>query len=74
MPKLWLAYSEEDDYYFVSLREPSDLCQKVQVEMNNSLYRQIQAAETRYEKFQAAMEHWMDEAEAGRLRRISDGR
>lgn len=73
MPKLWLAYDEEADYYFLSEREPSDLCVKVPVEMNNSLYRQIQAAETRYQKFQCAMEYWMDEAEAGRLKRISSG-
>lgn len=45
-----------------------------QVEVNNSLYHQILAAETKYHKFQAAMEHWLDEAEAGRLKRISDGR
>jgi hypothetical protein len=74
MPKLWLAYDEDADYYFLAQREPSDLCAKVQLEVNNSLFRQIQAAETRYEKFQAAMEHWMNEAEAGKLKRVSDGR
>lgn len=74
MPELWLAYDEDADYYFLSEREPSDFCVKVQVEVNNSLFRQIRAAETKYEKFQCAMEHWMDEAKAGKLKRISDGR
>lgn len=73
MPRLWLAYDEETDYYFLSEREPSDLCAKVQLEVNNSLFRQIQAAETRYQKFQAAMERWMNEADAGRLKRLSNG-
>jgi len=42
--------------------------------MNNSLYRQIKAAETKYFKFQDAMKNWFTEVEAGKLRRISDGR
>jgi len=45
-----------------------------EVEINNSLYRQILAADAKYHKFQAAMGTWLDEAEAGRLKRISDGR
>lgn len=74
MPRLWLAYSPEDDYYFFSREAPSEECRAVEVDINNSLYRQVQAAETKYQRFQAAMERWMEEAEAGRLRRISDGR
>jgi hypothetical protein len=73
VPKLWLAYDEEADYYFLTETEPSDLCAKVQVEVNNSLFRQIQAAETRYQKFQSAMERWMDDVNAGRLKRVSNG-
>jgi hypothetical protein len=64
-----------DGEMYTSLIEPRNPdIRKVQVEMNNSLYRQIQAAETKYMKFQDAMEHWLEEAEAGRLKRISDGR
>jgi hypothetical protein len=74
MPKVWLAYSEGNDCYYMGPREPVWLPRRVQVEVNNSLYRQICAAAEKYEKFQAAMAHWMTEAEAGRLKRISNGR
>jgi hypothetical protein len=73
MPRVWLVYDDEADHYFVSLKDPGDLYPRYPVEMNNSLYRQIQAAETKYQKFQAAIEHWMDEADAGRLKRLSNG-
>lgn len=73
MPKLWLC-QWPDGELFLTEREPKQDVRKVQVEMNNSLYRQIEAAETKYYKFQDAMEHWLEEAEAGRLKRISDGR
>lgn len=74
MPKVWLCRWPDGEMY-TSLIEPRNPdIRKVQVEMNNSLYRQILAAETKYMKFQDAMEHWLEEAEAGRLKRISDGR
>lgn len=74
MPKIWLCMWPDGEMY-TSLIEPRNPdIRKVQVEMNNSLYRQILAAETKYMKFQDAMEHWLEEAEAGRLKRISDGR
>lgn len=78
MPKIWLCEWPDGDMY-VSLTRPQETYNgapigSVQVEMNNSLYRQIQAADAKYHKFQAAMEHWFDEVKAGRLQRISDGR
>lgn len=73
MPKVWLAFDEEDNSYFMEDREPIWAPRRVQLEINNSLYRQQKAAEDRYERFQAAMAHWMNEAEAGRLKRISNG-
>lgn len=73
MPKVWLA-EQSDGTYICQVSEPRWCERRVQVEMNNSLYRQIQAAERRYESFQKAMEHWLSENEQGRMRRISDGR
>lgn len=71
---MWLAYDEEDNSFFFEEREPEWAERRVPLEVNNSLYRQVRAAEEKYEKFQAAMRRWMEEAEAGRLRRLSDGR
>lgn len=78
MPKVWLCEWPDGEMY-ISLTKPLDTYNgepigAVQVEMNNSLFRQIQAAETKYHKFQAAMEKWFEEASAGKLKRISDGR
>lgn len=74
MPKIWLCMWPDGEMY-TSITEPKNPnVRKAQVEMNNSLYRQIQAADTKYYKFQDAMQNWLDEAEAGRLKRISDGR
>ena len=63
---------------FLSVEKPREIyngetLRCVQVEMNNSLYRQIEAAETKYFKFQDAMANWLEEVEAGRLKRISNG-
>jgi predicted transcriptional regulator len=60
--------------FFQESEPKNENVRRARVEINNSLYRQILAAETKYYKFQDAMENWLDEAEAGRLQRISDGR
>lgn len=74
MPRVWLAMWPDGEMY-VSLTKPlEENVDSVEVEMNNSLYRQIQAADTKYYKFQAAMLNWLVEAQEGRLKRISDGR
>lgn len=73
MPKLWLCMWPDGEMYFETTEPRDENIGRVQVEINNSLYRQILAAETKYYKFQAAMEHWYEEAEAGRLKRISNG-
>lgn len=74
MPKLWLCQWPDGEMFFQDTEPKNEETRRVQVEINNSLYRQILAAETKYHKFQDAMEYWLDEAEAGRLKRISDGR
>lgn len=73
MPKVWLVWSEDPEQVKVQTTRPSDIECSVQVEMNNSLYRQIKAAETKYFKFQDAMKSWFAEIEAGRLKRLSNG-
>lgn len=74
MPKLWLCMGLEGQMY-LSHEEPiHPSVGRVQVEINNSLFRQIKAAETKYYKFQDAMLNWYDQATDGRLKRISDGR
>ncbi len=76
MPKLWLCEWFDGELYFQHT-EPVEHSEKplraVEVEVNHSLYRQVKAAENKYFKFQASMEHWLNEAEAGRLKRISNG-
>ena len=74
MPKVWLCQWPDGEMYFSETEPKNPDVRRAQVEMNNSLYRQILAAETKYFKFQDAMEHWLGEAEVGRLKRISDGR
>jgi hypothetical protein len=78
VPKLWLCEWPDGEMYFQETKPTETYndfpIRHVQVEINNSLYRQILAAETKYHKFQDAMENWLEEAEAGRLKRISDGR
>lgn len=78
MPKVWLCQGSEGNMYFLNTKS-RETCygrpiRQVEVGINNSLLRQIEAAETKYLKFQDAMENWLEEAEAGRLKRISDGR
>lgn len=72
MPKVWLG-EQSDGTLICQVSEPRWCERRVQVEMNNSLYRQIQAAQRRYEAFQKTMAYWMSENEQGRMRRISDG-
>ncbi len=74
MPKLWLCMWPDGEMYLSAKKPVEDKVDSVEVEMNNSLYRQIEAADTKYYKFQAAMLNWFVEAQEGRLKRISDGR
>lgn len=77
MPKLWLCEWPDGEMYFQATKPTEtyngEPIRCVEVEINNSLYRQIKAADDKYHRFQAAMERWLDEAEAGRLKRISSG-
>lgn len=77
MPKVWLCEWPDGELYFQHTKPVETYnefpLRAVEVEINNSLYRQIKAAEDKYFKFQAAMERWLEEAEAGRLKRISNG-
>lgn len=54
------------------LTEPvEDSSDVVEVEMNNSLYRQICAAEKRFNLFQKHLHTWYVEAVTGKLKRIT---
>lgn len=70
MPKVWLTFNTDDGHMEVRTEECWD---GIPVEMNNSLYRQIRAAEKKYWAFQQKLSKWYDQAADGKLRRISEG-
>lgn len=70
MPKVWLTFNTDDGHMEVRNEECWD---GIPVEMNNSLYRQIRAAEKKYWAFQDKLSKWYDQAADGKLRRISEG-
>lgn len=71
MPKVWLRYNLENGLVDVTTVECWD---GIPVEMNNSLYRQIRAAEKKYWNFQTKLNKWYDEAADGKLGRINDAK
>lgn len=70
MPKVWLRFNTDDGGIDILTEESWD---GIPVEMNNSLYRQIRAAERKYFAFQDKLSKWYDQAAEGKLGRISDG-
>jgi hypothetical protein len=74
MPKVWLAYDAPGDEWEVVAGERPEWAEwAVEVEMNNSLYRQIKAAMKNYYKFQDHLARWAEEVGSGQRKRISNG-
>ncbi len=72
MPKVWLAWDAlADEWEPVPGDRPEWAEWAVEVEMNNSLYRQIKAANKAYYKFQEQLNIWAAEAGAGTRKRIN---
>lgn len=70
MPKVWLSFNTDSGEMEILNEEA---WHGVPVEMNNSLYRQIRAAEKKHHAFQAKLSQWYIEAADGKLKRISEG-
>lgn len=70
MPKVWLSFNTDTGEIDILNEEA---WHGVPVEMNNSLYRQIRAAERKHNAFQEKLSKWYDQACDGKLGRISDG-
>ena len=59
MPRVWLVHNTDTDTIEMSsVPEPLG----VAVEVNNSLYRQIRAAEKKYRMFQSKLSGWYIDA------------
>lgn len=69
MPKVFLRYNLDSGHIDVLNEETWD---SVPVEMNNSLYRQIRAAEKRYHSFQNRLNTWYDQTATGQRKRIAE--
>lgn len=74
MPKVWLTWDQryQEWVMFDSYEETTDEQDVVEVAMNASLYRQIRAAEKKYEKFQDLLEKFYAEGieHPGTVRRV----
>ena len=55
MPKVWLTWNKQFQEYEV-WKESPDQEEVIECEMNASLFRQIRAAEAKFEKFQGILE------------------
>ena len=69
MPKVWLSFNTDTGEIDILNEEA---WHGVPVEMNNSLYRQIRAAEKKHHTFQQKLSGWYNEAAQGKLGRISE--
>lgn len=74
MPKVYITWNDRYDEWLVWDKKPDllDDDEVVECEMNASLYRQIKAAEKKYEKFQDVLEKFYSEgvAHPGTVRRV----
>lgn len=61
MPKVWLTWDDRYREWCMWDVQPTREQDVVEVEMNGSLYRQIRAAEKKYEKFQDLLEKFYAE-------------
>lgn len=70
MPRVWITYNTDSGLLNVSTSESWD---GVPVEMNNSLYRQIKAADKNFWKFQDKLSEIYEttDLESGHIRRVS---
>lgn len=64
VPKVWISSDEDTNQMEVSLREVEGA---VMVEMNASLYRQIEAANKKYGVFQKLLRKWHKEKPGRRI-------
>lgn len=72
MPKVWLTWDHRYSEWVMWDDKPLSEEDVVEVEMNASLYRQIRAAEKKYDKFQDILEKFYAEGQAhpGQARRV----
>lgn len=72
MPKVFLFWEQRYGEWQMFDEYPGNIYDVVEVEMNGSLYRQIRAAEKKYEKFQDILEKFYAEGieHPGTVRRV----
>ena len=64
MPKVWIAFDFGfGEYYMSDQPPPAAASERVEVEMNGSLYRQIKAAQKKHNKHQTVLGKFFNEAQ-----------